>query len=60
MNDGPSPEFQFMVKKGQLEAPFATVELNFEVGDVTVREKIIVMTNLSRTLMGPLLLQRNV
>ena len=36
-----------MVANGQLEAPIATVELQFEVGDITFREKIIVMTNLA-------------
>ena len=47
LNEGPPPELQFMVANGQLEAPIATVELQFEVGDITFREKIIVMTNLT-------------
>ena len=38
LNEGPPPEFQFMVANGQLEAPIATVELQFEVGDITFRE----------------------
>ena len=59
LNEGPPPEFQFMVAKGQLEALIATVELQFEVGDVTFREKFIVMTNLTSPLIGLLFLQRN-
>ena len=48
-----------MVANGQLEAPIATVELQFEVGDITFREKFIVMTNLASPLIGLLFLQRN-
>ena len=48
-----------MVANGQLEAPIATVELQFEVDDLTFREKFIVMTNLTSPLIGPLFLQRN-
>ena len=48
-----------MVANGQLEAPIATVELQFEVGDITFREKFIVMTNLTSPLIGLLFLQRN-
>ena len=48
-----------MVANGQLEAPIATVELQFEVGDITFREKFIVMTNLTSPLIGLLILQRN-
>ena len=59
LNEGPPPEFQIMVAKGQSEAPIATVELHFEVGDITLREKFIVMTNLTSPLIGLLLLQRN-
>ena len=47
LNEGTPPEFQFMVANGQLEAPSATVELQFEVGDITFREKFIVMTSLT-------------
>ena len=57
LNEGPPPEFQIMVSNGQLKAPIATAELQFEVGDITFREKFIVMTNL--TLIGLLFLQRN-
>ena len=46
LNEGPPREFQIMVANKQLEAPIATVELQFEVGDVTFREKFIVITNL--------------
>ena len=59
LNEGPPPEFQNMVANGQLEAPIATVELQFEVGDITFREKFIVMTNLTSPLIGLLFLQRN-
>ena len=59
LNEGPPPEFQIMVANGQLEAPIATVELQFEVGDFTFREKFIVMTNLTSPLIGLLFLQRN-
>ena len=51
-----------MVANGQLEAPIATVELQFEVGDITFREKFLVMTNLTMSqcpLIGLLFLQRN-
>ena len=44
---------------GQLEAPIATVILHFEVGDITFREKFIVMTNLTSPLIGVFFLQRN-
>ena len=59
LNEGPPPEFQIMVANGQLEAPIATVEMQFEVGDITFREKFIVMTNLTSPLIGLLFLQRN-
>ena len=59
LNEGPPPEFQIMVASGQLEAPLATVDLQFEVGDNTLREKFIVMTNLTNPLIGVLFLQRN-
>ena len=59
LNEGPPPEFQIMVAIGQLKAPFATVELQFEVGDITFREKIIVITNLTSLLIGLLFLQSN-
>ena len=59
LNEGPPPEFQIMVANGQLEAPIATVELQFEVGDITFREKFIVMTNLTSLLIGLLFVQRN-
>ena len=59
VSEGPPPEFQIMVANGQLEAPIATVELQFEVNDFTFREKFIVMTNLTSPLIGPLFLQRN-
>ena len=48
-----------MVANGQLEAPNATVQLPFEVSDITFREKFIVMTNLTSPLIVLLFLQRN-
>ena len=39
LKEGPLPEFPIVVANGQLEAPIATVELPFEVGDITFREK---------------------
>ena len=48
-----------MVADGQLEESIATVELQFQVGDITFREKFIVMTNLTSPLIGLLFLQRN-
>ena len=59
LNEGPPPEFQITVANGQLEAPIATVEMQFEVGDITLREKFIVMINLTSPLIGLLFLQRN-
>ena len=59
LNEGPPPEFQNMVANGQLEAPIATVELQFEVGDITFREKFIVMTNLTSPLIGLRFLKLN-
>ena len=59
LNEAPPPEFQIMVANGQLEAPTATVELQFEVGDITFRENFIVLTNLTSPLIGLLFLQRN-
>ena len=59
LNEGSPPEFQFMVANGQLEAPIATVGMQFEVGDITFREKIIVMTITTSRLIGLLFLQRN-
>ena len=59
LNEGPPPEFQIMVANGQLEAPIATVELQFEFGDITFRQKFIVITTLTSPLIGLLFLQRN-
>ena len=59
LNEGPPPEFQIMVANGQLEAPVATIELQFEVGDILFREKFIVMTNLTSPSIGRLFIQRN-
>ena len=59
LNEGPPPEVQIMAANGQSETPIATVDLQFEVGDITFREKFILMTNLTSLLTGILFLQRN-
>ena len=59
LNEGPPPEFQVTVANGQIEAPIAAVELQFKVGDITFREKFIVLTNLTNPFISLLLLQRN-
>ena len=59
LNERPPPEFRIMVTNGELEAPIASVELQFKVGDITIREKCIIMTNLTSPLIGLLFLQRN-
>ena len=59
LNEGPPPDFQIMVANGELEAPIATLELQFEVGDITFRENFIVMTKLTGPLIGLLFQQRN-
>ena len=59
LKEGPPLEFQLMVANGQLETPVETVALQFEVGDITFREKFIVLTNLTIPLIGLLFLQRN-
>ena len=59
LNEGPPPQFQIMGATGQLAAPIATVEMQFQAGGITVREKFKVMTNLTSPLIGHLFLQRN-
>ena len=59
LNEGPPPEFQIMLANGQLEASIATVELQFEVGDIIIREKFIFMKYLTSPLIDLLFLQRN-
>ena len=48
-----------MVANGQLEAPNATVELQFNVDYITFRKTFIVKKNLTSPLIGLLFLQRN-
>ena len=48
-----------MIANEQLEASIATVELQFEVGDIIFRENFLVMTKLTSHLLGLLFLQRN-
>ena len=59
LKKGPPPDFQTKVANGQLEAPIAKLEMQFEIGELTFGEKFIVMTNLTRPLIGLLFLQRN-
>ena len=37
LNESPPPEFQLMPANGQLEAPIATVELHFDVSNITFK-----------------------
>ena len=55
----PPPELKILVANEQLEVPFATVELQFEVSDITFRKNFIAMTNPTSLLIGLLFLQRN-
>ena len=55
----PPSDFQTIVANGQLEAPIATVDLQFEVGDIIFRENFIVKKNLTRLLTGHFILQYN-
>ena len=48
-----------MVTNAQLQAPNATIELQFEVGDITFTKNFRVLTNLTSPLIGLPLLQRN-
>ena len=59
MNGGPSPGFQIMFANGHFLARIATVEFQFEVGEITFREKFIGMKNLRSPFIGLLFLQRN-
>ena len=59
LNEGRLPQFQNLLANGHLEAPVATVEMQFEVGDITFREKFMVVTNLKSPLIGLLFLRRN-
>ena len=58
--EGPSPDFQIMVAKGQLETLIATTELKFKVDDIRFIERIIIgMSNLANPQIGLFYLQRN-
>ena len=57
--EGPAPNFQIMVAKGQLETPKRTVEQKFEVGDIDFHEILIVMENHTGPSIGLSFLQRN-
>ena len=55
----PRPAFQVRVTNGHLETPSATVELQFEVGDILFKERFIVMTKFTSPLLGLLFYQTN-
>ena len=59
LNESFQFQFHFMIANRHLEAPFATVELQLEVGHSTFREKFKVMTNPTNPLIGLFFLQRN-
>ena len=48
-----------MVTNGQMEAPIAAVELQFEFGELTSRGNCLVLTKLTSPLIGLLSLERN-
>ena len=48
VNEDPLPAFQIMVAIGQLETPIATIELQLEIGEFRFREKLKVMTFLTK------------
>ena len=48
-----------MVANGQMKTPTATIELQFEVHDITFVERFIVMASLADHLIGILFLQNN-
>ena len=60
INVGPLPDSQILVANGQLIAPLATAEVQFEVGYFTFRQNCIAITNLASPLIGLLLLQRKI
>ena len=57
LNEVAPPDFQRMVANRHLERPCATVEFHFEVGDFFVKQRFIVITNLTKSLFGLLFLQ---
>ena len=59
LKEGPPSAFQIMVVNGYVEAPIATVNVQFEVCEFTFGEKIIVIANLTSPLISLLFLQRN-
>ena len=54
--DEPPPHFHIVVKKGHLETPSATTELQFKVGKILFRERLKVTTNLTSLIMDRFLL----
>ena len=57
IKEGPAPNFQIMVAKGQLETPKSTVEMKFEVADMDFHEIFIVMQKITSPLIGLSFLQ---
>ena len=59
LTEGPPADFQKMLAKGHMETPSATVELQFEVGDILFEERLTVMTNLTSPIFELFFLRRN-
>ena len=59
LNEAPPPDFHIKLANGYLETPSATVEIQFEVGNILFKEGFIVMTNPTTPIIGLLSLQRN-
>ena len=59
ITEGLPPNFQIMVKNGQLENPRSTIELKLEVGEIEFHEIFIVMQNLTGHIIGLMFLQQN-
>ena len=52
IREGPPPNFQIMVANKQLETLKSTIELKFEVGDLESHKIVIVIENLTETIIN--------
>ena len=59
LNQRPPPDFEILAANVHLELPSATIELQFEVGDILFKERSIVKTNLTSPIAGLLFPQTN-
>ena len=59
LKEGPSTAFQILVANVQLETPIASTEMQFEVSDITLVDRFIVMANIATPSIGLLFLQHN-